>query len=158
MFILYAINSAIKVLEHTRVKWKQRKPDIISLIMSFYQKQYLVEAYESRVAENEKKKLMIPLPLDEELKTKVSSPKRDWGATWWEQYRILFCRGIKERKHDYFSWLRITQVLSTAIILGLLWWQSDSNTPKGLQDQVNPHCLLRACNLTCSNCLQLASK
>ncbi|KAF3442785.1 hypothetical protein FNV43_RR16702 [Rhamnella rubrinervis] len=97
--------------------------------------EYLVEAYESRVAETEKKKLMIPLPLDEELKTKVSSPKRDWGASWWDQYSILFRRGIKERKHDYFSWLRITQVLSTAIILGLLWWQSDSNTPKGLQDQ-----------------------
>ncbi|TXG58053.1 hypothetical protein EZV62_015882 [Acer yangbiense] len=43
--------------------------------------------------------------------------------------------GIKERRHEYFGWLRITQVLSTAIILGLLWWQSDSKSPKGLQDQ-----------------------
>ncbi|KAG8648769.1 ABC transporter G family member 22 isoform X2 [Manihot esculenta] len=97
--------------------------------------EYLVEAYETRVAENEKKKLMIPIPLDEEVKLKVSSPKRQWGASWWEQYTILFCRGIKERRHDYFSWLRITQVLATAIILGLLWWQSDSSSPKGLQDQ-----------------------
>ncbi|KAK6231977.1 hypothetical protein SCA6_002050 [Theobroma cacao] len=97
--------------------------------------EYLVEAYESRVAENEKKKLMTPLPLDEELKLKVSSSKRQWGASWWQQYCILFCRGIKERRHDYFSWLRITQVLSTAIILGLLWWQSDSKSPKGRQDQ-----------------------
>ncbi|XVF07483.1 hypothetical protein REPUB_Repub06bG0143000 [Reevesia pubescens] len=97
--------------------------------------EYLVEAYESKVAENEKKKLMAPLPLDEELKLKVSSSKREWGASWWQQYCILFCRGIKERRHDYFSWLRITQVLSTAIILGLLWWQSDSKSPKGRQDQ-----------------------
>ncbi|XP_021288981.1 ABC transporter G family member 22-like isoform X1 [Herrania umbratica] len=97
--------------------------------------EYLVEAYESRVAENEKKRLMTPLPLDEELKLKVSSSKRQWGASWWQQYCILFCRGIKERRHDYFSWLRITQVLSTAIILGLLWWQSDSKSPKGRQDQ-----------------------
>ncbi|KAK4272648.1 hypothetical protein QN277_021171 [Acacia crassicarpa] len=97
--------------------------------------EYLVEAYETRVAEIEKKKLMDPIPLDEEVKTKVSSPKRQWGATWSEQYSILFWRGIKERRHDYFSWLRITQVLSTAIILGLLWWQSDATTPKGLQDQ-----------------------
>ncbi|XP_043815947.1 ABC transporter G family member 22 isoform X2 [Manihot esculenta] len=96
---------------------------------------YLVEAYETRVAENEKKKLMVPIPLDEEVKLKVSAPKRQWGASWWEQYTLLFCRGIKERRHDYFSWLRITQVLSTAIILGLLWWQSDSSSPKGLQDQ-----------------------
>ncbi|KAJ9181259.1 hypothetical protein P3X46_009406 [Hevea brasiliensis] len=97
--------------------------------------EYLVGAYETRVAEKEKKKLMVPIPLDEEVKLKVSSPKRQWGASWWEQYTILFCRGIKERRHDYFSWLRITQVLSTAIILGLLWWQSDSSSPKGLQDQ-----------------------
>ncbi|KAE8125236.1 hypothetical protein FH972_020069 [Carpinus fangiana] len=97
--------------------------------------EYLVEAYETRVAETEKKKLMVPIPLDEEVKSKVSSPKRQWGASWSEQYCILFWRGIKERRHDYFSWLRITQVLSTAIILGLLWWQSDSNSQKGLQEQ-----------------------
>ncbi|XP_024186426.1 ABC transporter G family member 22 isoform X2 [Rosa chinensis] len=97
--------------------------------------EYLVEAYETRVADEEKKKLMVPLPLDDELKLKISFAKREWGASWWEQFSILFCRGIKERKHDYFSWLRITQVLSTAVILGLLWWQSDSHTTKGLEDQ-----------------------
>lgn len=98
--------------------------------------QYLVEAYETRVADQEKKKLMIPIPIDEELKSKVCSPKREWGASWWEQYSILFRRGLKERRHDYFSWLRVTQVASTATILGLLWWQSESTNPKGLQDQV----------------------
>ncbi|KAG6636018.1 hypothetical protein CIPAW_11G082100 [Carya illinoinensis] len=98
--------------------------------------EYLVEAYETRVAENEKKKLLIPIPLDKEVKLKVSYPKRQWGASWWEQYSILFWRGIKERRHEYFSWLRIFQVLSTAFILGLLWWQSDSNSPKGVQEQV----------------------
>ncbi|PQM35325.1 ABC transporter G family member 22 isoform X1 [Prunus yedoensis var. nudiflora] len=97
--------------------------------------EYLVEAYETRVADEEKKKIMVPLPLDEELKLKVSISKREWGGSWWEQFSILFCRGIKERRHDYFSWLRITQVLATAVILGLLWWQSDSNNPKGLEDQ-----------------------
>jgi hypothetical protein len=106
-----------------------------------------VEAYETRVAETEKKKLMVPIPLDEEVKSKVSSPKRQWGASWSEQYCILFWRGIKERRHDYFSWLRITQVLSTAIILGLLWWQSDSNSHKGLQEQVN-HFLVKAYKLS----------
>ncbi|CAK8571265.1 unnamed protein product [Lathyrus sativus] len=97
--------------------------------------EYLVEAYESQVAETEKKKTVVSLPLDEALKAKASSPKRQWGASWDEQFSILFWRGIKERRHDYFSWLRITQVLSTAIILGLLWWQSDVKNPKDLQDQ-----------------------
>ncbi|MBA0580779.1 hypothetical protein Gorai_022983, partial [Gossypium raimondii] len=96
--------------------------------------EYLVEAYELRFSENENK-LMDPLHLDEEPKLKVLSSKRQWGASWWQQYCILFIRGIKERRHDYFSWLRITQVLSTAIILGLLWWQSDSKTSRGRQDQ-----------------------
>ncbi|GER45742.1 ABC-2 type transporter family protein [Striga asiatica] len=97
--------------------------------------EYLVEAYETRVAENEKKKLRNPLPIDEEIKSKVCSSKREWGASWCEQYSILFWRGLKERRHDYFSWLRVTQVLATATILGLLWWQSGSNNPIELQDQ-----------------------
>ncbi|KAF9595432.1 hypothetical protein IFM89_000350 [Coptis chinensis] len=97
--------------------------------------EYLVEAYETRVAENEKKKLMVPIPIDEDLKAKVFCPKREWGASWSEQFSILFCRGLKERRHDYLSWLRVTQVLVIALILGLLWWHSDSTTPRGLQDQ-----------------------
>lgn len=96
-----------------------------------------MEAYETRVAESEKKKLRVPIPVDEEIKSQVCSSKREWGASWCEQYSILFCRGLKERRHDYFSWLRITQVLATATILGMLWWQSGSNNPDELQDQVN---------------------
>ncbi|XP_059646547.1 ABC transporter G family member 22 isoform X3 [Cornus florida] len=97
--------------------------------------EYLVEAYETRVAENEKKKLLVPIPVDDEVKSKAYSTKREWGASWCEQFSILCRRGLKERRHDYFSWLRITQVLSTAIILGLLWWQSGSNKAEELQDQ-----------------------
>ncbi|XP_052176923.1 ABC transporter G family member 22 isoform X2 [Diospyros lotus] len=97
--------------------------------------EYLVEAYETRVADNEKKKHMIPLPIDEELKLKVHASKREWGASWLQQFSILFCRGLKERRHDYFSWLRITQVLATATILGLLWWQSNGDSLKDLRDQ-----------------------
>ncbi|XP_024983429.1 ABC transporter G family member 22-like [Cynara cardunculus var. scolymus] len=96
---------------------------------------YLVEAYETRVAEETKKELMIPTPLDEEIKSSVQTMKREWGASWREQYSILFWRGLKERQHDYFSWLRITQVLVTAVILGLLWWQSSVHNPKELDDQ-----------------------
>ncbi|KAI3909264.1 hypothetical protein MKW92_027425 [Papaver armeniacum] len=66
--------------------------------------EFLVEAYETRVAEKENKNLWRQSPLT-------------------------------KRQHDYLSWLRITQVLSTAIVLGMLWWRSDSSTPRGLQDQ-----------------------
>ncbi|XP_075488420.1 LOW QUALITY PROTEIN: ABC transporter G family member 22-like [Primulina tabacum] len=97
--------------------------------------EYLVEAYEARVAAHEKENIMEPVSMDEEMKSKLSSSKREYGASWCEQYSILFWRGLKERKNDYFSWLRITQVLATATILGLLWWQSGSDNPKELQDQ-----------------------
>ncbi|KAJ0817803.1 putative ABC transporter, AAA+ ATPase domain, ABC-2 type transporter [Helianthus annuus] len=96
---------------------------------------YLVEAYETRVAEETKKELMIPVLLDDDIKSNVQSMKREWGANWREQYSILFRRGLKERQHDYFSWLRITQVLVTAVILGLLWWQSQVHSPKELDNQ-----------------------
>lgn len=96
---------------------------------------YLVEAYESRVAEETKKQLAVPAPLDDEIKSGVGSMKREWGASWRQQYSILFWRGLKERQHDYFSWLRITQVLVTAVILGLLWWQSAVHNPKELDNQ-----------------------
>ncbi|KAJ4904593.1 ABC-2 type transporter family protein [Raphanus sativus] len=98
--------------------------------------EYLEEAYRTQIEVLEKKKLMEPVPLDEEVKVMITCSKREWGLSWWEQYCVLSLRGFKERKHDYFSWLRVTQVLSTAIILGLLWWQSDIQHPKGLQDQV----------------------
>ncbi|XP_042424354.1 ABC transporter G family member 22-like [Zingiber officinale] len=98
--------------------------------------EYLVEAYETRVAEKKKKKILAPLPISEDLKAPVSSPKREWGTSWWQQYSILFWRGLKERRHDYLSWMRVTQVLAIAVILGLLWWHSNNNTTlRGLEDQ-----------------------
>ncbi|GAB2263908.1 hypothetical protein Droror1_Dr00026042 [Drosera rotundifolia] len=98
--------------------------------------EYLVEAYESRVAEKEKNNIMVPLLSSEEDKLKLAYPRREWGATWCQQYCVLFWRGIKERKHDYFSKLRISQVIITSVIMGLLWWQSDSHTREGMQDQI----------------------
>ncbi|KAL6645478.1 hypothetical protein ACP70R_017086 [Stipagrostis hirtigluma subsp. patula] len=97
--------------------------------------EYLVDAYETRVAYKEKKKLLAPLPISDDMKASITSSKREWGTSWWQQYCILFCRGIKERRHDYLSWMRITQVIATSIILGLLWWHSDPSTLKGLEDQ-----------------------
>ncbi|RWW63034.1 hypothetical protein BHE74_00029806, partial [Ensete ventricosum] len=97
--------------------------------------EYLVEAYEDRVADKQMRKILMPLPISEDLKATLSSQKRDWGASWWQQYSILFWRGLNERRHDYLSWMRITQVLAIAVILGLLWWKSSSTTTRGLEDQ-----------------------
>ncbi|KAA8531746.1 hypothetical protein F0562_006537 [Nyssa sinensis] len=60
---------------------------------------------------------------------------REWGATWWDQFSVLFRRDLKERRHEYLSRAQVTQVTSTTIIVGFLWWHSDASSPKRLQDQ-----------------------
>ncbi|KAK9079231.1 hypothetical protein SSX86_000901 [Deinandra increscens subsp. villosa] len=98
--------------------------------------EYLVEACATNVAEETKRKLAIRTSWDRETESSdIRYAKREWGASWTEQFTILFCRGIKERRHDYFSWLRIIQIIATSVILGLLWWRSDVHNPKDLKNQ-----------------------
>ncbi|XP_060198515.1 ABC transporter G family member 22-like isoform X2 [Lycium barbarum] len=97
--------------------------------------EYFVGAYESRVAKIEKIKLLNHRLIEEDPEVQSWPNSRDSGATWCQQFSILFRRGFKERSHEYFSSLRITQVIATAIIVGLLWWQSDTSSPKRVSDQ-----------------------
>ncbi|ONK75966.1 uncharacterized protein A4U43_C03F22430 [Asparagus officinalis] len=55
-----------------------------------------------------------------------------WTTSWWEQFKVLLERGIKERRHESFSGLKIAQVLVVAVVSGILWWQSGAH----VQDQV----------------------
>ncbi|KAH7516609.1 ABC transporter G family member 21 [Ziziphus jujuba] len=59
--------------------------------------------------------------------------EKEWMTGWWEQFKVLLTRGLKERKHESYSGLKIFQVLSVSILSGLLWWQSDTSH---IQDQV----------------------
>lgn len=56
-----------------------------------------------------------------------------WSTTWSEQFRVLLERGLKERRHESFSGLKIAQILVVALVSGILWWQSGGH----VQDQVN---------------------
>ncbi|KAK1425596.1 hypothetical protein QVD17_20950 [Tagetes erecta] len=56
-----------------------------------------------------------------------------WTTSWWTQFKVLFKRGLRERRHESYSGLRIFQVMSVSILSGLLWWHSDTSH---LQDQV----------------------
>ncbi|KAJ4710606.1 ABC transporter family protein [Melia azedarach] len=56
-----------------------------------------------------------------------------WATSWWEQFKVLLRRGLRERKHESYSGLRIFQVLSVSILSGLMWWHSDNSH---VQDQV----------------------
>ncbi|CAN6879973.1 unnamed protein product [Brassica oleracea] len=57
----------------------------------------------------------------------------DWPTTWWQQFCVLSKRGLKQRRHDSFSGLKIGQVLFVSLLCGLLWWKTDL---AHLQDQL----------------------
>ncbi|KAK8954764.1 ABC transporter G family member 9 [Platanthera zijinensis] len=50
-----------------------------------------------------------------------------WVTSWWEQFDVLLRRGLKERRHESFSSLKIAQVLIVAVVCGCLWWQSSGH-------------------------------
>ncbi|KAH7840802.1 hypothetical protein Vadar_021826 [Vaccinium darrowii] len=99
-------------------------------------KQSLVSSY---------KKNLYPA-LKDEIRPRDSNPVRSatgalpsrsnenqWTTTWWMQFKVLLGRGLKERKHESYSGLRIFQVMTVSILSGLLWWHSDTSH---IQDQV----------------------
>lgn len=46
-------------------------------------------------------------------------------STWFNHFTILMQRSLKERKHEAFNSLRVFQVISAAILSGIMWWHSD---------------------------------
>lgn len=57
-----------------------------------------------------------------------------WSTSWFQQFSVLLKRGVKERRYESFSGLKVTQVVAAAIISGLLWFKSDISN---LQDRVS---------------------
>lgn len=94
-------------------------------------KQSLISSY---------RKNIYPL-LKEELHQSCKTPIRSssinredqWTTSWWLQFKVLLGRGLKERKHEAYSGLRIFQVMSVSFLSGLLWWHSNTNH---IMDQV----------------------
>ncbi|XP_059664187.1 ABC transporter G family member 9-like [Cornus florida] len=85
-------------------------------------KQTLVSAFRTNLADRLKAELReISGEVREGLEDKQSTK---WTTTWWQQFSVLFRRGVKERKHETFDTLTVVQVLLVAFLSGLLWWQS----------------------------------
>ncbi|KAF9666811.1 hypothetical protein SADUNF_Sadunf16G0267300 [Salix dunnii] len=94
-------------------------------------KQNLVSAYKNNLANKLKSEVQeIDDPSQDGLNDMQVSR---WATTWWQQFYVLLIRGVKERKHDSLSGLKIVQVLVVAFLSGLLWWQSDASN---IQDQM----------------------
>lgn len=98
-------------------------------------KQFLISSY---------KKTLHPLikddihrNIDDTTRARGPQPSRccdeRWTTSWWTQFKVLFKRGLRERRHESYSGLRIFQVMSVSFLSGLLWWHSDTSH---LQDQV----------------------
>ncbi|KAG6390484.1 hypothetical protein SASPL_148219 [Salvia splendens] len=101
---------------------------------------YLLEAYESRASSTMEKMMK----LDEITTLNYHKPGRrsnmsdagECGASWIAQFCILFRRGLKERRHEYLSSLRVIQVISIAVITGSIWWNTNAtSSPNSPQDQ-----------------------
>ena len=94
-------------------------------------KQKLTLAYRINPAENLKAGV---LEVDDHVNAVLESnkPKR-WTMIWWQHVTVLLIRGVKERRHKFFSPLKICQVIPVSTISGLLWWRYDISH---LQDQV----------------------
>ncbi|KAJ0549610.1 putative ABC transporter, AAA+ ATPase domain, ABC-2 type transporter [Helianthus annuus] len=50
-----------------------------------------------------------------------------WYTSWWYQFTVLLIRGLRERRFEAFNKLRIFQVVSVAILAGLLWWHTPTS-------------------------------
>ncbi|MED6159606.1 ABC transporter G member 26 [Stylosanthes scabra] len=62
--------------------------------------------------------------------------KKEWTLSWLDQFVILSRRTFRARCQDYLDKLRLVQALGIALLLGLLWWNSSTNTEAQLRDQV----------------------
>lgn len=111
----------------------QVKPDIIEDKSAT--RQYLISCYKKNLYPALKDEIQqcLPTPTNSEGLSAPRSSENQWITSWWLQFKVLLSRGLKERKHESFSGLRIFQVMSVSILSGLLWWHSGIFH---LQDQV----------------------
>ncbi|KAL8142157.1 hypothetical protein V2J09_015189 [Rumex salicifolius] len=96
--------------------------------------QYLQLKYKTEVESKEKQNNHQKIELPEHLQTGIRV--KDWTLSWWEQFSILLKRTYVNRKRDYFDKLRIFQAFGVAMLLGLLWWRSNSSNEAHLRDQI----------------------
>ncbi|XP_065864545.1 ABC transporter G family member 9 [Euphorbia lathyris] len=94
-------------------------------------KQALVSGYKSNLADKLKAEVKAIDSYSQDGSSSKKMPK--WATTWFQQFSVLFTRGVKQRKHETFSTLKIFQVVACAFIAGAIWWKSDTSH---LQDQI----------------------
>ncbi|KAJ7963578.1 ABC transporter G family member [Quillaja saponaria] len=96
---------------------------------------YLQLKYKNILEPKEKEDNHIITRAPEQLQLAIQV-KKEWTLSWLDQFMILSKRTFRERCRDYFDKLRLVQALGVAVLLGLLWWKSSTDTEARLRDQV----------------------
>ncbi|XP_047320287.1 ABC transporter G family member 14-like [Impatiens glandulifera] len=100
---------------------EQEKKEVRDLLVSSYEKNILVTLKaELSISDN------IINPKDASIRSKGKCEDQ-WCTSWWHQFKVLVMRGIRERRFEAFNRLRIFQVISVAVLGGLLWWHTPSS-------------------------------
>ncbi|XP_028084232.1 ABC transporter G family member 14-like, partial [Camellia sinensis] len=91
----------------------------------------LISAYDKNISPRLKAEL-CSLEVNNYNYTKDASPRKNvkseqWCTSWWHQFKVLIMRGLRERRYEAFNKLRIFQVISVAILGGLLWWHTPTS-------------------------------
>ncbi|KAK8998558.1 hypothetical protein V6N11_083945 [Hibiscus sabdariffa] len=94
-------------------------------------KDALISAYEKNISTRLKAELCSTDVNSYVNTTKEASARNDmseqWCTSWWHQFKVLLQRGVRERRYDAFNKLRIFQVISVAVLGGLLWWHTPAS-------------------------------
>ncbi|XP_009769371.1 ABC transporter G family member 25 [Nicotiana tabacum] len=92
-------------------------------------KQTLVSSYNNLLAPKVKAACLDTTSIvPKEITYTCSSYKRTCTSSfsnWFNQFSILLQRGVKERRHETFNYLRVFQVIAASLLAGSMWWHSD---------------------------------
>ncbi|XWS49438.1 hypothetical protein CRYUN_Cryun12cG0003900 [Craigia yunnanensis] len=93
-------------------------------------KDALISAYEKNISTRLKAELCNS-DVNNYANTKEASTRNhmpeQWCTSWWHQFKVLLQRGVRERRYEAFNGLRIFQVISVAVLGGLLWWHTPAS-------------------------------
>ncbi|CAI0410170.1 unnamed protein product [Linum tenue] len=94
-------------------------------------KETLISAYERNISTTLKAELCnLDVNRFSHIKdtpARKNTNSEEWSTSWWHQFKVLFQRGLRERRFESFNRLRIFQVISVAVLGGLLWWQTPTS-------------------------------
>ncbi|OIT00942.1 PREDICTED: ABC transporter G family member 25 [Nicotiana attenuata] len=92
-------------------------------------KQTLISSYNNLLAPKVKAACLdTTSTVPKEITYNCSSYKRTCTSSfsnWFNQFSILLQRGLKERRHETFNYLRVFQVIAASLLAGSMWWHSD---------------------------------